>query len=439
MLTLASFLYGVAAGKYKIFPYGPLQALSRQLRPGAQSISEYYGRWFEFRKHHGADEPPREAILESLGTLPYLQGYTPPRSGISGVVNYDRDRAFNGATLFSSGHAPTVYLIGMEGEVLHAWTTSFDEVWPQSVPYPISGISKEYIRRAYLYPNGDLLCLFEYIGLVKLDKDSRILWSCAGRTHHDLKVAANGEIYTLGRKRREIQEYPGAAFKVDYLFDDLIVILSPEGEELKTISILDAFHRSEYAGYLNFIGDRIDVFHANSIHLIENPPPPTEAMFQAGDILISMRNIHTIAVIDGREGTVKWALTGKWRAQHQAELLGDGSILLFDNQGANLRSFFEFNRSKVIEIEPFTQQIVWEYRDDEFFSEKLGYNQRLPNGNTLITESHQGHIFEVTPEKEVVWSYYNPHRAGKNNELIATIMGATRIDLGALEFLGREE
>jgi hypothetical protein len=34
--------------------------------------------------------------------------------------------------------------------------------------------------------------------------------------------------------------------------------------------------------------------------------------------------------------------------------------------------------------------------------------QRLPNGNTLITESDRGYVHEVTPEKETVWRFANP-------------------------------
>jgi len=127
-----------------------------------------------------------------------------------------------------------------------------------------------------------------------------------------------------------------------------------------------------------------------------------------------------------------------WHAQHQSEFLKNGHIMLFDNKGGNKQSYYKFNKSRIIEFDPFTQQIYWEYTGDNqklFFSHWLGYNQRLPNGNTLITESTQGHIFEVTPNKEIVWEYYNPHRTGENNELIATVMGAQRLDRNLLTFL----
>jgi len=80
--------------------------------------------------------------------------------------------------------------------------------------------------------------------------------------------------------------------------------------------------------------------------------------------------------------------------------------------------------SRVIEVDPHTRGIVWEYRDQslfDFFSPYIGGAQRLPNGNTLICEGCRGRIFEVTRDGQVVWEYVNPHfyfessRAGLNN------------------------
>jgi hypothetical protein len=39
-----------------------------------------------------------------------------------------------------------------------------------------------------------------------------------------------------------------------------------------------------------------------------------------------------------------------------------------------------------------------------------------------------GRAFEVTPEKEIIWEYYSPHRAGLNNELIATLHEVFRVN-----------
>ena len=80
--------------------------------------------------------------------------------------------------------------------------------------------------------------------------------------------------------------------------------------------------------------------------------------------------------------------------------------------------------SRVIEVDPRTSAIVWEYIDQslfEFFSPYISGAQRLANGNTLICEGCHGRFFEVTTGGEVVWEYVNPFfcdepgRPGVNN------------------------
>lgn len=57
-----------------------------------------------------------------------------------------------------------------------------------------------------------------------------------------------------------------------------------------------------------------------------------------------------------------------------------------------------------------TGNITWEYGTspgEKFFSNTRGAAQRLPNGNTLIVNSNKGHVFEITPQKEIVWEFYS--------------------------------
>jgi hypothetical protein len=54
---------------------------------------------------------------------------------------------------------------------------------------------------------------------------------------------------------------------------------------------------------------------------------------------------------------------------------------------------------------------VWSYtalKKTDFFSSFISGAQRLPGGNTLICSGANGTIFEVTPEKAIVWKYVNP-------------------------------
>jgi hypothetical protein len=63
-------------------------------------------------------------------------------------------------------------------------------------------------------------------------------------------------------------------------------------------------------------------------------------------------------------------------------------------------------------------KVIWKISNDDFpelkpFADPCGA-QRLPNGNTVIASyASKGPIkvFEVTPEKKIVWTYTGPHRA----------------------------
>lgn len=44
----------------------------------------------------------------------------------------------------------------------------------------------------------------------------------------------------------------------------------------------------------------------------------------------------------------------------------------------------------------------------DVFSKRRGAAQRLPNGNTLVTESHHGRAFELDPNGEIVWEFHAP-------------------------------
>ena len=68
-------------------------------------------------------------------------------------------------------------------------------------------------------------------------------------------------------------------------------------------------------------------------------------------------------------------------------------------------------RSRVIEVDPKTSEIAWEYAakpEIQFFSAHISGAQRLPNGNVLVCEGAPGRLFEIMREGEVVWEWVNP-------------------------------
>ena len=425
------FAYGVAVGRYQLFPFDQLRTLRRQ----ADSLESNPGRWATARDPAAMVD---RKTLERLGSLGYLRGYTPPGES-SGAVVRKAVGVYEGVTLFTSGHAPVAQLISIDGEVVHEWAVAFEDLWPDDLPFNLWGEHKHFLRRAHVFPNGDLLAIFEYAGIVKLDKDSNVNWKQLMRNHHDFTVTGDGTIITLERRHLTADEiasnYPGFKALPSGFFDDQIVFRDPSGHETQRVSLFEAFYRSEYAAFLKQREGAEDIFHANSVDLVE---PQELPMIRADEILVSLRELNAVVSVSVDEPRISWMLSGMFQGQHQALMLDTGRILLLDNGGGNLEMPLQLNQSEVLEFDPLTQAIVWRYAGSDaapFFTRWLGYVQRLPNGNTLVTESSQGRIFEVTPDGLTVWEYLNPERAGESGELIATVMGAQRLRRDSLEFL----
>jgi hypothetical protein len=146
-------------------------------------------------------------------------------------------------------------------------------------------------------------------------------------------------------------------------------------------------------------GGGADVLHANSIEILSREIP---GIAPAGALLLSFRALHRIAIFDADLTEVLWMWgEGELQGQHDATQLPDGRLLIFDN-GTRRR------RSRVIELDPRTGRIDNAISTPTLFSRLRGGAQRLPNGNTLITESDAGHVLELTPDGELVWELWNP-------------------------------
>lgn len=163
--------------------------------------------------------------------------------------------------------------------------------------------------------------------------------------------------------------------------------------------------------------------------------------FDAGDkrfapenVIISSRQASFIAII-ARDGHVVWRMgpdfretpqlkrIGQMIGQHHAHLIpkglpGAGNLMVFDNGGSSGYGFdtpiasggqggLARATSRVLEIDPVKMETVWSYTASTFFSTNISGAQRLPNGNTLITEGAGSRLFEVTGDRKIVWEFMN--------------------------------
>jgi hypothetical protein len=328
---------------------------------------------------------------------------------------------------------------------VHRWQAPFSQVWPQAKH--VSGWTPDraiYVRRAHAYPNGDLLALYESpahtpngCGLARLDRDSRVLWTCDRNTHHDFSVAGNGTIYTLTHtvRRKPLPNWDQLLFPV---IDEFITVLSPQGEPIQTMSLFEMLGESPFNVPLVTHTDQLgDVLHSNTLHVIPQGFADCYDRIEQGDLMVCLRNLNLVVVVRPDDEEIVWATTGPWRMPHDPDPLDNGNILIFDNC---------FSRggqqgSRVLEFDPRTDDVVWRYAGSQqspLRSDIRSCQQLLGNGNVLVTESDRGRLLEVTRDGQVVWEYVHPVRGGQDDELIPVVSGARRYDRSELPFLSPE-
>jgi hypothetical protein len=322
----------------------------------------------------------------------------------SGVTVYKEGDSFNGLTFFTN-HTTKAFLIDMHGNIVHQWSKPFKDVWPEAKHLLDRGPeTMVYWRKARLFPNGDIIAIYEGInqtpyggGIIKLDKDSNLIWKVDINAHHDFDIDENGNVHTL------MHEYLYDDNLEKPLIADGIAIISPEGHLLKKIPLLPKFYDTAYQIYINW--KIVDPFHSNNLELLREDKAKYFPMFNTGDILISMCSPSIVFVLDAKSYAPKWGLYEITKHQHDPDFLDDGTILIFDNHGA---VDFGGGRSQLVSIKPDDRSFKWHFTgttDKTFQSENRGSQQKLPNGNVLITESTGGRIFEVSHYGKIVWEY----------------------------------
>jgi hypothetical protein len=373
---------------------------------------EERGRWHRTAPMAAA----RAEDVKRITALGYVSGSTTP-SG-RGVTKWDRERTAPGINIYTSGHAPEAVLMRADGRVIHRWRFDYETAFGgRRFPWTRSGI--EHWRRVRLLSDGGLIAIYEGQGLIRIDRNSRLVWALPIAAHHDVVAVRNGDFYVL---TREVGDGGGRRPRSQFL-EDFLVVVSADGHVLRKMSILEAFRRSRYAPLLAGVTMEGDIFHTNTLSLIEEGNDVRIPGFVKGNVLISVPTIDVVAVIDIATETVVWMLSGMWRFQHQPTLVGRGKLLLLDNQGVP-------GLSRALEIDPVTQAVTWSYGgrpDQSFYTEFCGSVQRLENSNTLIVETDRGRVFEVTRDGAIVWEFFNPERAGANREFIASVFDLVRL------------
>jgi len=379
-------------------------------------------------------------LIEQLRALGYLAA-SEEAGDSHGVIMHKMGRTAPGLNLLTSGHGPVALLMGMDGMVRHEWRAEFEEVFPD---HPKSErateIHRNFWRDALLFPNGDIVVIWELFGIFKLDRDSRVLWAVPEPAHHELQLTELGEISHLQAQRKMIRGIPQKE-----AVEDFIVVRDAGGNEQRRLALSDAllnvnwlrlrklfWARARERGY--GLNDKLifDPFHTNSLWFLTTVEADRLGQpFQPGDALVSMSMLDTIAILDMEKGEARWSQQGPFGMQHSPRLTPEGAIILFNN-------FSTANRSSVLTLHPRTRRVIGEYtgpKSDPLYSRRSGRVQVLPNGNTLVVETDGGRAIELAGDGEVVWEFRSPYRVGEGAEKVAHLYSLKRVEENQVSWL----
>ncbi len=372
-----------------------------------------------------------------------------------GTLVLDRQKAFDGYTLFAPITGKGTYLIDNDGQVVHVWNTTLPP--GQAVMLLEDGT---LLRTAN--PGGQLPLSGGGVGgiLEKYSWDGKLVWkyshySSTYRAHHDVEILPSGnvllivwdlktpaEIIAQGRRAERVTE--------NAVWLEKIIEVKQTGAETGEVvwewSVQDhlvqnADAAKPYYGIPSMSPTRIDVnsgdtrtdwLHINSVRYNET----------RNEILVSVHNLHEIWVINKGTGEIVYRYGNpmiyargvradqKFYGQHDARWIAgakpDEPRIMYFNNGQNRATTDPRSYSTVESILPPYNQNGYELSDGQaygptqvevkypptpnaaFFATNISGATVLDNGNTLACLGTSGSFIEATPNGEMVWNYISP-------------------------------
>ncbi len=342
-----------------------------------------------------------------------------------GTTIYKPERCSGGYNLVSG--TGIVKLVNMNGEVVHSWQIDTERY-------------RGFIHRARMLTNGRLMLLFGHKDIVstvvELDWEGNETWSYTPENfaHHDFCPKEDGSVLLVCTVKVPAEYRAGIEDPVRRdaeINGDELIEVSRDGEVVWRWvhhEHMDLNACNPVPANLGWMGGEFnntlkDWTHTNTVQAIPENKwyDAGDERFKPGNILQSMRQLDTINIVDRESGKIVWSHKGGYNGglsgQHDSHMIerglpGAGNIIVFDNGASPYKDLAHCGCSYVLEIDPSDNSLAWVYDDAHRFHARFTAScQRLPNGNTLILESMCARLFEVTPEKEIVWEYIRTDNA----------------------------
>ena len=417
-LTVLAFGYGFASHAWELFPKGYVERAWRQ------------GYWL-VQDRSVQDQNP--AIT-----------FNTPRYDRHGTRIPKPEQVQPGLTLITSswegpdGWNPALRLFDSQGEMVHEWRLDREKVF-QGESFKRIDPRRQYIHGSYFLTGGDLVANLTRAGMVKLDACSNILWELKEKTHHSIARKKDGSFWVPRNNLKEVpsnDQYPGGfpGLEEKKITTRQIINVSKRGKILERIRVLNIIYRSRLKRYipksLGSVKDSLlaDLTHLNDVEPLDPSMSDEYPLFQAGDLLVSLRNLDLVFVFNPTTKEVKWHSSDPFIFQHDPDFIGDGWIGVFDNN-YDLSGGELLGGSRIVALQPHTDSVEVKFpteRSEPFYTRVAGKWQLLDNGNLLLAESTQGRVVEVNPSGETVWEWIHEPI---DSSAVPGVSKATRLDL----------
>jgi outer membrane protein assembly factor BamB len=357
-------------------------------------------------------------VVLSIALIIKLQIVTSPaRSIFNGDTVLVKGKVEKGYLLFSPLLAKSyatstgkIYLTELNGKIVHIWETKYSTLYSMVTPQGELYTSQVTPSDLAVAPGGGKTGLLQ-----KLNIHGDVIWEFRDEMlHHDFDVDLDSDTvyaikFTPVRKSFSDRIKGGNATKSENYWSDTIIQIDKFSNIVWSWELQNNLKPEDYI--LDTVTPRTEWSHSNSIKFYKTNPINNKPA-----LLLSAKHLNAIFLIDRETGKVIWeSPKGIFSYQHDATLTSSGTVLIFDN-GTARKQDRQFMWSRLLEIDIRTNKIVWQFKGGQtgpeiaaFFSSIMGGVQRLSNGSTLGVDSLKGHIFEVTQEGKVVFSFVNPY------------------------------
>ena len=211
----------------------------------------------------------------------------------------------------------------------------------------------------------------------------------------------DGNIYVPGRDFISLpneysKNFLGSKYgkcNLDNSWNEFITIYEAKSSNLiKKIYIMPLLAQVKKKDFNNFLFKCMNPIHFNDIQILKKE---SHANFfengKVGDILISLRNIHTLALLDKDTQEIKWIVSGLFKQQHSPRVTDNGSIIIFDNLGSDKKN----GQSKITEISISQKKVIgfYEATGNEFFESVQRGRLQLMNDKIFVQNHEEGELF----------------------------------------------